>query len=126
MPRNATFAWNELMTPDVAAAKAFYGAVMGWTFQEQPTPDGTYTLAFRDGDEKPVCGIFPWPAEMPGSNDWFAYVAVTDTDAAVARVSAAGGVICRAPWDIAGVGRVAIVADTTGATFGFLQPANGC
>jgi len=26
------FHWNELMTRDLAAAKAFYGAVCGWTY----------------------------------------------------------------------------------------------
>ncbi|NLH83182.1 MAG: VOC family protein [Phyllobacteriaceae bacterium] len=121
MSRAGTFTWNELMTSDVAAAKAFYGAVLGWTFVEQPMPDGTYTLAFAPGVETPVGGLFPWPKGNPGADTWGAYVAVDDCDAAVARVSAAGGTVCRAPWDIAGVGRVTIVADATGAVLGFVE-----
>lgn len=38
------FIWYELMTPDVAAAKRFYGEVVGWTAQDMPMPDMTYTL----------------------------------------------------------------------------------
>lgn len=121
MAVQGTFVWNELMTSDIAAAKAHYAAVLGWTYREQPTPDGPYTLAFVPGGETPVCGLFPWPKEMPGSNAWSAYVAVDDCDAAAARVAAAGGTICRAPWDIPDVGRVAIVADGLGAVLGFIR-----
>src|ERR1700743_771600 len=39
------FIWYELMTPDVEGAKAFYGAVVGWTAQAMPMGDGpAYTL----------------------------------------------------------------------------------
>lgn len=62
---------------------------------------------------------------MPGADGWGAYVAVADCDAAVAKVTAAGGTVCRAPWDIAGVGRVAVAADPMGAVIGFLQPSSG-
>ena len=122
MSRFGTVVWNELMTSDIEAAKAYYGAVFGWTFRDQPHAEGVYTEAFAPGGEQPIAGLFPWPKDAPGSNSWGAYVAVEDCDAAVARVSAAGGTVCRAPWDIAGVGRIAIVADVTGAVLGLLQP----
>ena len=125
MARQGSFVWNELMTSDIAAAKAYHAAVLGWTYVDQPMPDGTYTLAFVPGEEKAVCGLFPWPKEMPGSNAWSAYVAVDDCDAAAARVVASGGTVCRAPWDIPGVGRIAIVADPLGAVLGLLQPSSG-
>ena len=85
MAVQGTFVWNELMTSDVEAAKAYYAAVLGWTYTEQATPDGPYTLATAPGADEPVAGIFPWPKEMPGSNTWGAYVAVDDCDAAVGR-----------------------------------------
>lgn len=125
MSRFGTIVWNELMTSDLEAAKAYYGAVLGWTFAEQPNPEGPYTLAFVAGQDKPIAGLFPWPKGMPGADTWGAYVAVADCDASAAAVTAAGGTICRAPWDIAGVGRVAIVADPMGAVIGLLQPASG-
>ncbi len=33
-----SFAWNELYTRDVEAAKAFYAATVGWTFEGGPMP----------------------------------------------------------------------------------------
>jgi uncharacterized protein len=36
MAAHGTFNWNELMTRDVAKAKAFYGATLGWTFSDMP------------------------------------------------------------------------------------------
>lgn len=125
MSHFGTIVWNELMTSDLEAAKAHYGAVLGWTFQEQPNPEGTYTLAFVAGNDKPIAGLFAWPKGNPGADTWGAYVAVADCDAAVARVTAAGGSVCRAPWDIPHVGRIAIVADRTGAVIGLLQPSSG-
>ena len=39
--------WADLQTGDVAAAKDFYGKVLGWTYKDLPTPDGrTYAQAF--------------------------------------------------------------------------------
>ena len=52
MAAHGTFNWNELMTHDVAKAKAFYGATLGWTFSDMPMQaGGVYTLAhYRPGD----------------------------------------------------------------------------
>ena len=44
------FIWCELMTPDVAGATRFYGAVVGWTAHELPGPDGVYTRVEADGE----------------------------------------------------------------------------
>ena len=44
------FIWCELMTPDVAGATRFYGAVVGWTAHELPDPDGVYTRVEADGE----------------------------------------------------------------------------
>ena len=70
------------MTPDVAAATAFYAAALGWTFTEQNMGEGgIYTLAHVPSQEMPVAGIYEWPESQPGSRDWLPYVAVDDVDA---------------------------------------------
>ena len=38
------FCWYELMTPNAAAAKAFYGAVIGWTAEDVGHPDMPYAV----------------------------------------------------------------------------------
>ena len=48
MATNGTFHWNELMTRNAEAAKRFYGATLGWTFEAMdqdgsaPTMTGAY------------------------------------------------------------------------------------
>ena len=38
--------WVDLQTTDTDAAKAFYGGLLGWTFDDQPMPDGrVYSMA---------------------------------------------------------------------------------
>lgn len=117
------FVWNELMTNDVAGAKAFYEATIGWSFEEMPMPQGSYWLAKLDG--KPVAGLMDMTGVTPPGvpPHWFAYVEVDDVDARVGRLAAAGGRLYREPFDIPEVGRIAIVGDPTGAALGWMTPA---
>jgi len=116
------FCWNELNSHDVEGAKRFYGAVMGWTFEAQPIGEGTYWVAKKDGDS--VAGIYemkdPRLAGIP--EHWLAYIAVDDTDAVARKVKAEKGAVLREPFDVAGVGRFAIVRDANGAVFAVLKP----
>ncbi len=115
--------WSELWTRDPGTARDYYGQLTGWTFAEMPTGDGPYVVASRNGEM--TAGIMDVTG-MPGMDDtpphWFTYLAVDDVDAAVAQTRAAGGQILRAPWDVPGVGRIAIVTDPTGAPVGIMTP----
>lgn len=122
MTEHGTFGWNELMTSDLEASKAFYAKVAGWTYQDMPMEDGNYTLAFVEGNPTPVAGLMPWPKEQQGSNDWFAYITVADIDVAINAVTAAGGSVVRAPFEIESTGWIAIVIDTTRTAIGLLEP----
>ena len=112
------FIWHDLMTSDVEAAKAFYADVVGWTFSAQ-MPE--YHVAETGG--MGVGGIMATPPELKGMPPfWSGYVYVTDVDAACAKITALGGKIHREAWDIADVGRIAIVGDPTGANFNIMAP----
>ncbi|MCB6176523.1 VOC family protein [Rhodobacter sp. Har01] len=113
--------WYELVTPDAAQAQAFYGPVLGWEFQDAGMPGFSYMLAMKTGAM--VAGLMQPDAPMPCF--WMVYFAVDDCDAATARVAALGGTVHRAPEDIPGTGRFAVVADPQGAAFGVLQPLPG-
>lgn len=124
---HGTIAWTELNTWEPDKAKAYYGAVMGWTFTEAPTA-GTnnprpYLIAHKDG--QPVAGIFTMYApDFDGlPNHWFTYIAIDDMSQAIAASDAAGGHVRRQPFEIPGTGLLAIVADNSGAVMGFLEPA---
>ena len=117
--------WTELNTWDAAKAREYYGAVMGWTFDEVATAGSNdyrpYYIAKKDG--QPVAGIFSMPPEFKGIPDhWFTYVAVDDLDKAIAQGKANGGQCMREPFEIPGFGTLAIVKDSNGAAVAFIQP----
>ena len=119
--------WNELNTHDAKAARDYYAATCGWTFDNMPLAggNGDYFVAMRDG--VPTAGILDLTAisgmeKVPPH--WLTYFAVADVDASAKASESAGGRVQRAPWDIPGVGRIAIVVDPTGAMMGLMTPAN--
>ena len=122
MVSHGTIFWTELTTSDLDAAKAFYGAIFGWTFEEITTPVGSYTLARRPGQARPVAGLIAWPEGESSADLWFTYMAVDDIDDALATIAASGG---RATpiYEVPGVGCFSTVTDPTGSTFGIVQRA---
>ena len=115
--------WYELCTAKGALgdAEAFYGKVLGWTAQDSGMTDLEYHLAKADDDM--VAGLMEMPPDAGGMPPfWMIYFAVDDADKAAAAIESAGGKIHRAPADIPGTGRFAVVGDPQGAGFGILQP----
>jgi predicted enzyme related to lactoylglutathione lyase len=125
MARHGHFHWNELMTRDVAGAKAFYGATIGWSFEGMAMPDGRTYWVCQDGDQA-VGGIFDMsPPQFEGiPPNWFAYLAVDDVDARVVKATAAGAELVRPIFEVPGVGRIAILKDPTGAGLGWITPSS--
>ena len=114
MKEHGVFSWNELMTTDVPAAKAFYRDALGWELRDLNNGGMNYTTA-RQG-EREVAGIMTMPKDAPGMPPaWGSYVTVDDVDARVARVEKLGGRVLVAPRDIPMVGRFAVIADPQGA-----------
>lgn len=124
MTPHGHFHWNELMTKDLAAAKAFYGETLGWTFEEMPMEDGgRYCVAMVGADA--VAGLFDTSrmGEEAGPDTWFAYIAVDDLDAALAAARERGATVQREPFEVPQVGRIAILADPRGVAMGWMTPA---
>jgi predicted enzyme related to lactoylglutathione lyase len=111
-----TFAWNELITTDVDAAKAFYSALFGWQPETHEAGPMSYTEWKLGG--RSVGGMMQKPADMPAQMPslWTVYFLVDDCDAAAAKVKELGGNVMREPMDIE-PGRFAVLADPTGAAF---------
>ena len=115
--------WYELSTSEgsLGAAEAFYGDVLGWTFEDAGMEGFDYHLASAGGDL--VAGLMVTPPDAGGMPPfWMTYFAVDDADKAAADIKAAGGKVHREPADIPGTGRFAVVGDPQGAGFGILQP----
>lgn len=114
--------WYELATSkgNLGAAETFYGEVLGWAFQDAGMAGFDYHLAKADGDM--VAGLMNMPDDVGAMPPfWMIYFAVDDADKAAAAIEAAGGRIHRAPADIPGTGRFAVVGDPQGAGFGILE-----
>jgi predicted enzyme related to lactoylglutathione lyase len=117
--RHGQVVWRELLCPDAAKAKAFYGELCGWSFSDMPMGPGmTYTVAKR-GD-KQVAGFMPASPNM-GPPAWLSYVSVKDIDATVAAAKSHGGKVPMDPMSAPGVGRFCVVNDPTGGYLGLLQ-----
>ncbi|MFE5396033.1 VOC family protein [Streptomyces sp. NPDC056568] len=121
--------WVELYTADVAAAAAYYRAVLGLETSAVRFPGaGTYTCVnpAGEGEESMFGGVVPLAGD-PVETDahWLPYFAVDDADAAVARAGRLGGAVRMAATDIEGVGRLARLADPYGARFAVLRPSPG-
>ena len=115
--------WVDLQTSDQDAAKAFYSGLFGWTYDDQPMPDGpVYSMAMLG--EHAVAAIAPQPPEMAAAGVppmWNTYLAVDSVDDAVAKVEAAGGKVAMAPFDVMDAGRMAFVMDPSGAPVALWQ-----
>lgn len=111
--------WNEVMTRDGEAAKAFYTSIFGWTAEF--SPEANYTTFKNDGryNGGMIVMTEDWPADMPPH--WMAYFATADCDAMAAKAEELGGRVHVAPRDIPGTGRFAIIQDPQGATFTIMQ-----
>lgn len=115
-----SFIWYDVMTPDTAAAEAFYGKVVGWGMQPFPGSEPAYTVLNLPGADRGVAGIMAMPEGARPM--WNGYIYVDDVDAHARRVAEAGGAVHRGPWDVPGVGRMAVAADPQGAMFMLFKP----
>jgi uncharacterized protein len=128
MPTRTSYAqgtpnWVDIQTTDQAAAKAFYAGLFGWTYDDQPMPQGpVYSMAALGGHL--VAAIAPQSPELAAAGAppmWNTYLAVDSVDDAVGRVEAAGGKVAMAPFDVMDSGRMAFVLDPAGAAVALWQ-----
>ena len=108
-----TWTWNELVTPELDAAKAFYAELFGWGAADVPGP--LPRVSFTLGELLVAGGHAPTEAEGEAPR-WTVAFRVADADDSAARVRQLGGTVLLPPMDIP-VGRFAIVADPVGASF---------
>lgn len=111
--------WNELWTPDVRRALAFYEAAFGFGHDTMDMGEqGPYYMLTKGGQSRG--GLMQCPdARMPAQ--WVPYVAVADADATAAQATTLGGQVTMAPADIPNVGRFSVLADPLGAPFAVIR-----
>ena len=117
--------WNEVQTPDLGAAEAFYRAVFDYEIEAVPMGDGMiYHLLKVEG--KNVAGLFELSGDMAGTPpNWATAFAVADTDATCKLAEGLGGTVLVQPMDIPEIGRYAMLQDPVGAVFQVLADPPG-
>jgi hypothetical protein len=117
--------WADLVTPDLDAAKRFYGGLFGWSFPDTASGKGGYTVAYVEG--RPVAGFILRAA--PPSNQrqpvWLTFIAVTNVDAARRTALDHGAKVVFEPKTYPSRGRQAVLTDPEGATFAILASSSG-
>ena len=118
-----TFCWVELATPDAEASKKLYSELLGWTWTDLPMSETMVYTMLRKND-KFVGALFQIREEMLAQGmppHWVCYISTDDVEAATARVREAGGNVITEPFDVFTAGRMSVVADPTGASFGIWE-----
>ncbi|MET9800501.1 VOC family protein [Streptomyces sp. NPDC006368] len=117
-----TLCWTELHTPDVPAAMAFYGSLLGIESASVPLPGGAgaYLLLTPAGRSDASFG-----GAVPHAPDahWLPYFEVPDTDATATRTEQLGGTVPFPPANLTGIGRIAQLTDPYGARFAVITSA---
>jgi len=122
--------WHDLLTNTPEASRRFYGELLGWEFEEPRVFVGvgsgtSYMLIRHDG--RLIGGMVDTNAlgKTENISQWVTTISVADIDAAVGRVTGAGGKVLNAPESIGARGRMAVVEDSTGAVFAMIQTKDG-
>jgi len=120
--QHGEFSWVNLTTSDTAAAKRFYGGLFGWQFNEMPGGNGmTYT--FCELNHQSVGGLSAITPEMGNvPPHWMPFINVRSADEIAKRVTQNSGKVLYGPEDVLDVGRMAAIADPTGARVAIWEP----
>ena len=118
------FCWFELGTTDQNAAKSFYTSLFGWSVTEYPMgPSGVYTTFQLQGqDSGAAYTLRPDQRAQGVPPHWLLYIATDNADEAARRAGELGGKVYVPPFDVMELGRMAVLADPTGAKFAVWQP----
>ncbi len=112
--------WNELMTTDPAAGFGFYSGLFGW--QKSQAVDmgemGTYQVFSHDGtDVGGMMGLGNSPVPA-----WLPYFGTNGVEAAMERITRAGGKVAHGPMEVPGGAFIAVAQDPQGAWFAVVGP----
>ncbi|MHA6793617.1 VOC family protein [Pseudonocardia bannensis] len=107
--------WEDARLHDPAAAKRFYSAVFGYTYQPVEGAPEDYDTFCVNGEIAGGMGGMMGAAEGTPSH-WAPYFGVADVDASVATAERGGGFVLMPATDTP-FGRMAILTDPFGAVF---------
>jgi predicted enzyme related to lactoylglutathione lyase len=109
---------------DCQRAKSFYEQAFGWTFEPWGPPDFWRIHTTPDGIHGALQKRHE-PVSGGGMTGFECSIAVADIQESVAAIEAHGGTISLPPFEIEGVGTLAMFRDTEGNVVGAMQYVAG-
>jgi predicted enzyme related to lactoylglutathione lyase len=109
--------WVDTSQRDPEAAATFYGGLFGWDFEDRMPAEapGSYFVARLRGRD--VAAVGSQPAGAPATPAWSTYIWVDSAEETATKARAAGGEVLSEPFDVLDAGRMAVLADPSGAAF---------
>ncbi len=120
-PPTGAFLWDLLVTDDIESAKTFYRELFGWQAEDAVINGSQPYALFKRANAKDAAGAMQQFFAVAGQAFWLSCLATDDVDAAVAGATSLGASLLKAEIDLPQLGRLAILADPTGAVFGVLK-----
>jgi predicted enzyme related to lactoylglutathione lyase len=119
LPDPGEWIWVELFSRDAKAAGEFYRPLGDYEVLPNTERTNSVVLAAKGFARAAIMTIPANQAQLPPN--WLPFVRVKDISESVAHAKALGGRILIAPKDELLKGRVAVVADPTGAAIGIME-----
>ncbi len=113
-----TVCWSELHSPNLEGSTAFYTQLLGWKHKALPLAGFHYTMFEQEG--KDVAGMMAAQGGTPPF--WLHYFLVQNTDLTCEKALELGARVMAPPSDVPNMGRMAVLADPTGAVFALWAP----
>ena len=119
------FCWEELVTPNVLSATAFYADVVGWGVRGRELAQAEPYWLWTNGGGHAGASMMAMPAAADAQPFWLPYVLVDDVRLAAASVARLGGTVVRPPDDVPEVGTFTVTRDPMGAPLALICLADG-
>lgn len=117
-----TLSWTDLSTSDLVAAIALYTDLFGWDVDKEDLPGGGVYAMFRLRGKDVAAASTQREEEKGVPPHWNVYVTVENAEQAAKQAETAGGTIVAPVFDVMEFGRMAVIADPTGAMFCVWEP----
>jgi predicted enzyme related to lactoylglutathione lyase len=113
--------WNELATPDLLRAKAFYAKHFGFEFNEVMPMRSIGDYCFIDHAGVRLGAVVQEPEPTPKAT-WLFYFGVDSVAAAKQAIVAGGGTVVQDAHEVPGGEWIVVATDPQGARFGVVGP----
>jgi hypothetical protein len=115
------FGWVEIYVADMARARDFYAAVLGYKLTAMPPMDDIEMWSFpmQPTGYGATGALVRMEGMQPGGNSIVPYFSCADCGVESGRVAGAGGSLVRPKFSIGEYGHIALALDSEGNMIGF-------